>query len=105
MFIKLRIVTVMCGPVAQWIRRWSSEPKIVGSSPTGVKSYFDFPKVKSEGCGNRAHPGSNQGPADLQSAALPLSYTPYHCNYLKVLAYVRAVHCSNCAFVFLHGLA
>lgn len=24
----------------------------------------------------RAHPGSNQGPADLQSAALPLSYTP-----------------------------
>ena len=24
------------GPVAQWIRRWSSEPKIVGSSPTGV---------------------------------------------------------------------
>jgi hypothetical protein len=27
----------------------------------------------------RAHPGSNQGPADLQSAALPLSYIPsYH---------------------------
>jgi hypothetical protein len=24
----------------------------------------------------RAHPGSNQGPADLQSAALPLSYIP-----------------------------
>ncbi len=25
----------------------------------------------------RAHPGSNQGPADLQSAALPLSYIPH----------------------------
>ena len=24
----------------------------------------------------RAHPDLNQGPADLQSAALPLSYTP-----------------------------
>ena len=28
--------TLLTGPVAQWIRRWSSEPKIVGSSPTGV---------------------------------------------------------------------
>ena len=36
-------------------------------SPT----FFAKKKMKK-----RAHPGSNQGPADLQSAALPLSYTP-----------------------------
>ena len=31
----------MCcrGPVAQWIRRWSSEPKIAGSSPARVTSH------------------------------------------------------------------
>ena len=31
---------------------------------------------KNESKIKRAHPGSNQGPADLQSAALPLSYIP-----------------------------
>ena len=36
----------------------------------------------------RAHPGSNQGPADLQSAALPLSYTPVKSLY-KVMRTVR----------------
>ena len=27
------------GPVAKWIRRWSSEPKIAGSSPAGVMAH------------------------------------------------------------------
>ena len=32
----------------------------------------------------RAHPDLNQGPADLQSAALPLSYTPWLTWYWNV---------------------
>ena len=31
----------------------------------------------------RAHPGSNWRPVDLQSTALPLSYTPAHAQILK----------------------
>ena len=31
-----------------------------------------------QNCDLREHPGSNQGPLDLQSNALPLSYTPIH---------------------------
>jgi hypothetical protein len=34
------------------------------------------PKKKSFIRNLRAHPGSNWGPIDLQSIALPLSYTP-----------------------------
>ena len=30
------VATISCGPVAYWIRRWPSEPKIAGSSPTRV---------------------------------------------------------------------
>ena len=32
----------------------------------------------------RGHPGLNQGPLDLQSNALPLSYTPSHINGGKI---------------------
>lgn len=32
--------------------------------------------VPMEGEGGRGHPGLNRGPLDLQSNALPLSYTP-----------------------------
>ena len=33
-------------------------------------------KKKKKKIINRGHPGLNQGPLDLQSNALPLSYTP-----------------------------
>ena len=29
--------------VAQWIRRWSTEPEILGSIPSGVGFFFFFP--------------------------------------------------------------
>ena len=38
----------------------------------------------------RAHPGSNQGPADLQSAALPLSYIPDRRDVAVVRARLRS---------------
>ena len=45
----------------------------------------------------RAHPGSNQGPADLQSAALPLSYTPA-CSRLDWRQANRARPCPGARF-------
>lgn len=29
------VITVMQVPVAQWIARWTSNPEVVGSNPTG----------------------------------------------------------------------
>ena len=45
-------------------------PVSVESVISEIKSSIAVPKVY------RGHPGSNQGPLDLQSNALPLSYTP-----------------------------
>ena len=44
----------------------------------------------------RAHPDLNQGPADLQSAALPLSYTPS----VERAQFVRVTKSEIYAFVF-----
>ena len=38
-------------------------------------TYFENSKFKTKGKW-RGHPGLNRGPLDLQSNALPLSYTP-----------------------------
>ena len=45
----------------------------------------------------RGHPGSNQGPLDLQSNALPLSYIPYSPSLLQkcVHLYWDGTSCSN----------
>ena len=37
----------------------------------------------------RGHPELNQGPLDLQSNALPLSYTPLHSLIGELILYVR----------------
>ena len=64
--------------LAQWLERAAVNRKVTGSIPVGsgfattVSNYY----ARAEKKKTRAHPGSNQGPADLQSAALPLSYTP-----------------------------
>ena len=38
-------LTYRSGPVAQWIRRWSSEPKIPGSSPGGIDIACPVPRT------------------------------------------------------------
>ena len=40
------------------------------------KCFCRADKDKKYTCGERAHPGSNRRPIDLQSIALPLSYGP-----------------------------
>ena len=37
----------------------------------------------------RGHPGSNQGPLDLQSNALPLSYIPFDMNCTRAFSITR----------------
>ena len=51
--------------------------------------------------GDRGHPGSNRGPPDLQSDALPLSYTPLfslqiviYITYTIIFFMIRAVRSS-----------
>ena len=54
---------------------------------------YNFPKQQKM----RGHPGSNQGPLDLQSNALPLSYIPYSPSLLQkcVHLYWDGTSCSN----------
>ena len=44
-----------------------------------------IPKKSLQNVKNRGHPELNQGPLDLQSNALPLSYIPFEQRYLKLL--------------------
>ena len=43
---------------------------------------------------NRAHPDSNWGPFDLQSNALPLSYTPCAMGAIPISSYNSLMHCA-----------
>ena len=61
---------------------------------------------------DRGHPGLNQGPLDLQSNALPLSYIPdeesgfpkgIHAYTIKFVFHVRARAYLTTAFVFIQN--
>ena len=42
LFSKRKVITLIDGSVAQWIRRLPTEQEILGSSPGRVKTFFDL---------------------------------------------------------------
>ena len=55
------------GRIAQSVERWSNKPLVMGSSPI-VTIFLSVCEKREQKCLDR---GSNTGPLDLQSNALP----------------------------------